>query len=161
MTPEPFFARLHFVVRELRGAHAWLIATFRGYFTRAPGWVLLTTRGRKTGLPREVLLPCTRFDGTVLVMSTYGERSDWMKNLRRNPRVQVTHRGRVVDARAEVVEDLPRRQALVTAHPFAPAAPFALVHVVALTVLRPFVILFLRLWVRRRPIVLFHMGESR
>jgi deazaflavin-dependent oxidoreductase (nitroreductase family) len=158
--PEPFFARLHFVVRGLRGVHAWLIGTFRGYFTRAPGWVVLTTRGRKTGLPREVLLPCTRFDGTVLVMSTYGERSDWMKNLRRDSRVQVTWRGRVADARAEVVEDVRRRQALVTAHPFFAPAPFALVHVVALTVLRPFLILFLRVWVRRRPIVLLHAGGS-
>jgi deazaflavin-dependent oxidoreductase (nitroreductase family) len=158
---EPLAARLHFVVRGLRGVHAFLIRALRGYFTRAPGWVLLTTRGRKSGLPREVLLPCTRFDGTILVMSTYGERSDWMRNLRRDPRVQVTHRGRVVEARAEVVEDLPRKRALVTAHPFFAPAPFALVHVVALTILRPLVILQLRRWVRPRPVVLLHMGEAR
>jgi deazaflavin-dependent oxidoreductase (nitroreductase family) len=158
---EPLAARLHFVVRRLRGVHAFLIGALRGYFSRAPGWVLLTTRGRKTGLPREVLLPCTRFDGTILVMSTYGERSDWMRNLRREPRVQVTQRGRVVGARAEVVEDLARKRALVTAHPFVPAAPFALVHVVALTILRPLVILQLRRWVRPRPVVLLHVDASR
>jgi deazaflavin-dependent oxidoreductase (nitroreductase family) len=158
---EPLAARLHFVVRGLRGVHAFLIRTLRGYFTRAPGWVLLTTRGRKTGIPREVLLPCVRFDGTILVMSTYGERSDWMRNLRRHPHVRVTHRGRVVDARAEVVEDLPRKRALVTAHPFFAPAPFALVHVVALTILRPLVILQLRRWVRPRPVVLLHTGDSR
>ena len=158
---EPIAARLHFIVRGLRGVHAFLIRTLRGYFTRAPGWVLLTTRGRKTGLPREVLLPCTRFDGTILVMSTYGGRSDWIRNLRRDPRVQVTGAGRVLPARAEVVEDLSRKQALVTAHPVFAPAPFALVHVVALTILRPFLILFLRLWVRPRPVVLFHAGESR
>jgi len=158
---EPIAARFHFVVRGLRGVHASVIGALRGYFTRAPGWVLLTTRGRKTGLPREVLLPCTRFDGTILVMSTYGERSDWMRNLRRDPRVQVTHRGRTLAARAEVVEDLQRKRALVTAHPFVPAAPFALVHVVALTILRPLVILQLRRWVRPRPVVLLHVEESR
>jgi deazaflavin-dependent oxidoreductase (nitroreductase family) len=157
---EPLAARFHFVVRRLRGVHAFLIGALRGYFTRAPGWVLLTTRGRRTGLPREVLLPCTRFDGTVLVMSTYGERSDWMRNLRHDPRVRVTQRGRVIDARAEVVEELDRKRALVTAHPFFAPAPFALVHVVALTVLRPFLILFLRRWVRPRPVVLFHTGGA-
>jgi deazaflavin-dependent oxidoreductase (nitroreductase family) len=158
---EPLAARLHFIPRALRGVHAFLIRTLRGYFTRAPGWVVLTTRGRRTGLPREVLLPCTRFDGTILVMSTYGERSDWMKNLRRDPRVQVTQRGRVLDARAEVVEDLARKRALVTAHPFFAPAPFALVHVVALTILRPLLVLQLRRWVRPRPVVLLHTGEAR
>ena len=161
MRSEPLAARFHFVVRGLRGVHAFLIRALGGYFSRASGWVVLTTRGRKTGLPREVLLPCTRFDGTILVMSTYGERSDWMRNLRRDPRVQVTRGGRVVPARAEVVEDLPRKRQLVTAHPFFAPAPFALVHVVALTVLRPFVILFLRRWVGPRPVVLLHTENVR
>ena len=60
----------------------WL---FRRYFERAPGWVLLTTTGRRTGLPREVLLPCERFPGALLLISTYGSRSDWIRNIRRNP----------------------------------------------------------------------------
>jgi len=161
MTPrrEPWAAQLHFLPRALRGVHAVLIATLRGYFTRAPGWVLLTTRGRKTGLAREVLLPCARSNGDIIVLSTYGWQSDWMKNLRHDPKVQVTHRGRVLPARAEVVEDVDRKRAIVSAHPFCPAAPFLIVHAVALTVFRPFVILFLRHWVRPRPVVLLHVEE--
>src|SRR5439155_1538186 len=54
---EPFAARLHFVPRALRGPHAALIRTLRGYFSRLPGWVLLTTRRRRTGLPAERRLP--------------------------------------------------------------------------------------------------------
>ena len=104
-----------------------------------------------------MLLPCARFDGTILVISTYGGRSDWIRNLRKDPRVEVARRGGAVAARAEVVEDLGRKQALVTAHPFFPAAPFALVHAVALTVLRPLLVAFLRLWVRPRPVVLIHL----
>lgn len=153
---EPFAARLHFIPRALRPVHAVLIRGLRWYFSRARGWVLLTTIGRKTGLPREVLLPCARTDAFVLVMSTYGSRSDWMRNLRADPRVRVTHRGRVLPARAEIVDDLARKRALVTAHPFFAPAPFAIVHLVALTVLRPLVVAFLGGWVTPRPVVLFH-----
>jgi deazaflavin-dependent oxidoreductase (nitroreductase family) len=160
MRPEPIAARLHFIPRALRGAHRTLIAMFRNYFERAPGWVLLTTRGRKTGLPREVLLPCARTDDTIVVMSTYGERSDWMRNLRKDPLVSVSHRGRILPARAEVVEDLPRKREIVTRHPFFAPAPFLIVHAIALTVLRPFVILFLRRWVTPRPVVLLHVARD-
>ena len=154
---EPFFARLHAIPRALRPVHTALIRHLRGYFSRAGGWVLLTTRGRKTGLPREVLLPCAHTDELVLVMSTYGHRSDWIRNIRADPGVQVTHRGRVVPARAEIVEDVARKRALVSAHPFFAPAPFALVHAVMLTVLRPFTVAFLRRWVTSRPVVVCHL----
>jgi deazaflavin-dependent oxidoreductase (nitroreductase family) len=134
-----------------------LIRLLRGYFTRAAGWVLLTTTGRKTGLPREVLLPCARTDELVLVMSTYGHRSDWIRNLRADPRVHVTHRGRVLPARAEIVGDLAHKRALVSAHPFFAPAPFALVHAVALTVLRPLTLAGLRRWMTTRPVVVLHL----
>lgn len=156
-TRQPFAARLHFVVRALRPVHTIVVRALRGYFTRARGWVLLTTRGRKTGLPREVLLPCSRADGMIVVLSTYGDRSDWLRNLRKNPRVQVTADGRVRPARAEVVEDVVRKQAIVAAHPFFPAAPFALVHAIALTIFRPLVVFGLRQWVIPRPVVLLHV----
>lgn len=156
---EPLAARLHFIPRALRPVHAGLIRALRGYFSRARGWVLLTTTGRKTGLPREVLLPCSRTDGFVLVMSTYGHRSDWMRNLRANPHVTVTHGGRVLAARAEVVEDLARKRALVSAHPFFAPAPFAIVHLFALTIFRPLLIAFLRGWVTPRPVVVLRIDR--
>jgi deazaflavin-dependent oxidoreductase (nitroreductase family) len=51
----------------------------------------LTTTGRVTGRPHEieiwfVLIPETR---TLYMLSGGGDRSDWVKNLRRNPKVTV------------------------------------------------------------------------
>lgn len=77
MAQEPFAARLHFIPRALRGPQNTLVRLLRGYFERAPGWVLLTTRGRNTGLPREILLPCERSSEGLILISTYGWRSNW------------------------------------------------------------------------------------
>jgi len=130
------------------------VRLFRHYLERAPGWVLLTTTGRKTGLPREVLLPCERSPEAVIVISTYGWRSHWIRNLKRDPRVRITAGGWVLCGRAEVIEDLERKHAIVEADPFFPPAPFAVVHAVLRTLLRPLLIVFLRRWVSPRPIVL-------
>ena len=82
---EPFGARLHFIPLALRGPQNALVRLLRRYFERAPGWVLLTTIGRKTGLPREVLLPCERTDDAIIVISTYGWRANWVRNIQNNP----------------------------------------------------------------------------
>jgi deazaflavin-dependent oxidoreductase (nitroreductase family) len=156
MTREPFAARLHFIPTALRRPQAALVDLLRRYFERAPGWVLLTTTGRKTGLPREVLLPCERSPDAVIVISTYGWRSHWIRNLKRDPRVRITAGGWVLTGEAEVIEDLTKKHAVVTANPFFPAAPFAIVHAVLRTLLRPLLVRFLRRWVSPRPIVLIH-----
>jgi len=152
-TREPFAARLHFVPRALRRPHAWLVRILRGYFERAPGWVILTTRGRRTGLPREVLLP-----DAIIVISTYHWRSDWIRNLRQDPRVSVTCAGWTLPARAEIVEDPAAKRALIGAHPFFPGAPFAVVHAVLRTILRPLLVLGMRRWVAPRPLVIIRRG---
>ena len=157
---EPFAARLHFVPRALRGPHAALIRTLRGYFSRAPGWVLLTTRGRRTSLPREVLLPCARTDGEIIVISTYGTRSDWLRNIRKDPRVEVTVRGRSLPAHAEIVEDVYHKRAIVSANPFFPPAPFGPLNALARTVLRPPTVAFLRRWVTPRPVVVIRLARA-
>ena len=117
MRREPFAARLHFIPMALRGPQARLVQLLRGYFEHAPGWVLLKTRGRKTGLPREVLLPCERAPGFLLVISTYGWRSHWIRNLQHDPAVEVSAAGWTLPGRAEIVEDLERKRSLVAAHP--------------------------------------------
>jgi deazaflavin-dependent oxidoreductase (nitroreductase family) len=150
---EPFAARFHVIPRALRRPQAALVRLLRRYFERAPGWVLLTTRGRKTGLPREVLLPCERFAEGLIVISTYGFRSDWMRNLAKDPRVSLTCAGWVVPGRAEVVEDVERKRAIVTAHPFFPPAPLAPLNLLHRTLLRPLWLPFLRWWVTARPVV--------
>ena len=105
-------------------------------------------------MPREVLLPCTRSDNHVFLISTYGWQSDWIRNLRRNPEVKVTCDGVVVSGHAEMIEDLDDKTRIVTEHPFVPAAPFELVNAVALTTaMRPLLVAFLRQWVAPRPVV--------
>ena len=159
--PEPFAARLHFIPRLIvRPIQTAIVRALHAYFARAPGWMLLTTRGRRTGLPREVLLPCVRTPDTIITISTYGTRSDWMRNLRNDPAVRVTCNGRVVPARAEIVDAVDRKRALVSAHPFFPPAPFAIVNAVVLTLFRPLWVAFLRRWVTPRPVVVLHLTEG-
>src|SRR5215813_11451991 len=138
---EPFAARLHIIPRVIiKPLQTALVRVFRRYFEQAPGWVLLTTTGRRTGLAREVLLPCERFAEAMFVISTYGRRSDWIRNLTREPRVSVTCGRWVVPARAEIVDDLDAKRALVSAHPFFPPAPFTLLNFLHRTLLRPLTI---------------------
>ena len=127
-------ARLHFIPRAIRPLQTALVRVFRRYFQRAPGWVLLTTRGRTTGLRREVLLPCERTRDARIVISTYGTRSDWIRNIRRDARVWIT-----------------------SASPFFAPALFALLNFLHRTLLRPIWLPFLRWWVTGRPIVLIRV----
>ncbi len=151
---EPFAARLHFIPRNLRRVQAAVVDSQRDYFSHAPGWVLLTTTGRRTGLARETLLPCTRDDKHVYLISTYGWQSDWIRNLRKDPKVKVTCDGVVVPGRAEIIEDLDRKTRIVSEHPFVAFAPFELVNAVALTAaMRPMLVAWLRYWVASRPVI--------
>jgi len=151
---EPFGARLYFVARDFRRLHAGFQRLLRPYFERAPGWVFLTTRGRKSGLPREVLLPCERTPGFIIVISTFHWRSDWIRNLRKDPEVTVTCAGWIVNGRAEIVEAPASKRAIITRHPFFPTAPLLPVHAVLRTILRPLLLLWMRRWVTPRPMVL-------
>jgi deazaflavin-dependent oxidoreductase (nitroreductase family) len=151
---------LHFLTPLWRRPQRAFVALFRRYFDRAAGWVVLTTRGRRTGLPREVLLPCRRIEHDVLVLSAYGHRSDWMRNLVKNPRVSVTCNGRDRSARAEIIEEVARRRALLWKDPFSLPAFFAILQALSWTLLRP--VFFVLAWsiVRSRPLVLMHLEET-
>ena len=159
LVARPFAERLHFIPRLIRYPQGILVWVFRNYLERAPGWVLLTTKGRKSGLPRKVLLPCERFDGCVLIISTYGWQSNWIRNIQREPEVRLTCAGSSSQGRAEVIEGLEEKQALVSAHPFFVPFPVYLLNVIHRTVLRPVTVRFLRWWVRRRPVVVIHVGK--
>jgi deazaflavin-dependent oxidoreductase (nitroreductase family) len=52
-----------------------------------PTFVLLTTRGRKSGLPRRTMVESTLVDGNYYVISAWGERADWLKNIEADPNV--------------------------------------------------------------------------
>ncbi len=158
--PEPRAARLHWIPRTIRPLQGGLVRLLRYYFERAPGWVLLTTRGRKTGLPREVLMPCERTADAIILISTYGFRSDWIRNIERDPHVQVTCGGWVLPGRADIIEDLDAKRALLSAHPFFPAMPVAPLHLLLRVLLRPLLVLFLRRWVRPRPVVVVRAART-
>jgi hypothetical protein len=79
-----------------------------------------------------------------------------VRNIEREGRVVVTCGGWRVAGQAEIVDDLERKLALVTSHPFFAPAPFAVVHAVMRTILRPILIVFLRWWVRPRPVIVVH-----
>ena len=76
------------------------------FFFRAPiwlyklhlGWLMgdrmlkLTHQGRVSGQPRQVVLEVVKHDpttGTYYIAAAWGEESDWVKNIRANPDVQV------------------------------------------------------------------------
>ncbi len=65
----------------------------------------LTTVGRVTGRPHEIEI-WFALDGHTLYMLSGGrDRSDWVKNLRRNPEVAVRIGGEHFGGRARIVED--------------------------------------------------------
>ncbi len=73
-------------------------------------FLYLTTTGRRTGLPREIEIWFTSRRGRYYLVAEQGERANWVRNIRAEPRVRFrvngrTHRGhaRVVVARAEPV----------------------------------------------------------
>jgi deazaflavin-dependent oxidoreductase (nitroreductase family) len=157
---EPWTAVLHPFARSLRGPQQALVGALRGSFERSPHWVLLTTRGRKTGRPREVMLPCARTRDGVVVISTYGRRSHWLRNLEADPHVRFSARGGLKEGVAEVVDEPARKRRIVERHPFVPLAPFGLAQTLARGALRAPVVAWLRSWVETRPVVVIRARRS-
>lgn len=63
---------------------AW-IESIKGKYT-----LQLATTGRKTGLKRSTTIWFGVLDGNLYVSSGRGEHSDWVKNIAKNARVEVT-----------------------------------------------------------------------
>ena len=66
-------------------------------------FLLLDHRGRKSGLPRRAVLEVVEIDdsATPIVVSGFGEESDWFRNVTANPQVAFTLGRRRVDATAQ------------------------------------------------------------
>jgi deazaflavin-dependent oxidoreductase (nitroreductase family) len=64
----------------------------------------LTTTGRVTGKPHEIEIWFGLKDTTLYLMSGDG-KSDWVKNLRKNPSVTVRIKGHLFNATARIVHD--------------------------------------------------------
>jgi deazaflavin-dependent oxidoreductase (nitroreductase family) len=65
----------------------------------------LTTTGRVSGEPREIEIWFGLEGSTLYMLSGGRERSDWVKNLRRDPAVRVRIADRTFDGRARIVTD--------------------------------------------------------
>jgi deazaflavin-dependent oxidoreductase (nitroreductase family) len=82
-----------------RRVGAWLGSPVSGYF------LTLTTTGRRSGRPRTTPLNYAILDGRVYLLSGFGTRADWYRNLVADPRVSLALPGRVVVGTAEPVLD--------------------------------------------------------
>lgn len=122
---------------------SWMGRSFRSRWfrriARAPvvlyrwnlGWVLghrfmlLVHSGRRTGLERRTVLEVVRYDaetGAVVVMSGFGRRSDWYRNIQAHPARMVVvgrrsfrpvHRDLTVEEASDALADYERRNRIV------------------------------------------------
>jgi deazaflavin-dependent oxidoreductase (nitroreductase family) len=65
----------------------------------------LTTRGRKTGTPHEIEIWFVIYENAVYLLSGGMDRSDWVKNLLKDPNVTIRIAGQTFPAVASVLED--------------------------------------------------------
>ncbi len=102
----------------------------------ATGVIVLEAKGRHTGLPHSSPVLATIVADHLLVGTSRGNRSQWMKNVRMNPDVRYWLRGHIHEARALVFtpgEGPPETQELpplvrciaTNLHPTASALDFA------------------------------------
>lgn len=65
----------------------------------------LTTRGRKTGNPHEIEIWFVVHNGVIYIMSGGMDRSDWVKNLLKDPNVTIRIAGQTFPALAHVRQE--------------------------------------------------------
>ncbi len=105
----PYSARLH---RSFMAFSRW----FAGPLLRAGVWplmnnpltgyvFLLRTRGRKSGLLRDAPLDYAILDGRVYCIAGFGGHTQWLRNVRADPRVEAVLPGGAISGRAEEVDD--------------------------------------------------------
>lgn len=82
--------------------------------TRLPGQVLLETTGRRSGLPRRTPVGGRRKGNEFWLVSEYGERSQYIRNIQADPRVRVRIHGRWHTGTAHLVPEDDARARLKT-----------------------------------------------
>ncbi len=75
------------------------------------GFILLTVTGRRSGRPRQRPVRAVRRDDRLYAVAMMGERSDWLRNVRREPRVEVKVGRRRYSGLAREVGDPAEREA--------------------------------------------------
>lgn len=101
-----------------RLAYRLPIVIYRAHLGRLLGarFLLLEHRGRRTGKARKTVLEVIGHDrahGTWRVVSAWGERAQWLRNLRAAPRARIQTAGRAVPVDARVVSAPEAEQAIV------------------------------------------------
>ena len=100
-------ALLHRLLRLPILVYRWRLGWLLGH-----RFLLLTHAGRRTGLTHRTVLEVLRYDpasGTAVVMAGFGRQSDWYRNLRRRPALEVAV-GRRVFRPAQ--RELPEQEAV-------------------------------------------------
>ncbi|MFG3250638.1 nitroreductase family deazaflavin-dependent oxidoreductase [Streptomyces sp. NPDC048187] len=72
---------------------------------RLPGQTLLETTGRVSGLPRRTPVGGRRTGDSFWLVSEFGERSQYVRNIRADPRVRVRLQGRWYPGTAHLLPD--------------------------------------------------------
>jgi len=78
----------------------WLYRAGLGRFL-GDRFLELAHTGRRSGLPRRAVLEVVRHDnrsGTYTIAAGFGERSDWYRNIRANPYVEIHSSGAPIQA---------------------------------------------------------------
>ena len=75
-----------------------------------PGFILLTVTGRRSGKPRQRPVRAVRRGDTFYAIATLGERSDWLRNARKEPRVRVKTGRRTQGANVRQIRDSAERE---------------------------------------------------
>lgn len=65
----------------------------------------LTTRGRVTGKPHEIEIWFVVHEGALYIMSGNMDKSDWVKNLLKDPHVSIRIAGQTFSALAALLDD--------------------------------------------------------
>jgi deazaflavin-dependent oxidoreductase (nitroreductase family) len=65
----------------------------------------LTTRGRKTGISHEIEIWFCVYENSLYLLSGGGDKSDWVRNLLKDPHVTVRLAGQTFPATASLLED--------------------------------------------------------
>jgi deazaflavin-dependent oxidoreductase (nitroreductase family) len=90
--------------RKYRAATA-LQRRFNPIMRRLPLQTVLETTGRTSGLPRRTPVGGKRVGGSFWLVSEFGERSQYVRNIKADPRVRVRIRGRWHTGTAHLMPD--------------------------------------------------------
>ncbi|KQW16684.1 nitroreductase/quinone reductase family protein [Streptomyces sp. Root369] len=90
--------------RKYRAATAFQ-RRFNPIMRRLPLQTVLETTGRTSGLPRRTPVGGKRVGGSFWLVSEFGERSQYVRNIKADPRVRVRIRGRWHAGTAHLMPD--------------------------------------------------------